>query len=58
MAACANDKNTRPKIPPPQKKKQKKVQKCELEKREKPQTRRNESECNTTQKWTKTTSSK
>jgi hypothetical protein len=33
MAACANDKNTQPKIP----KKTKKLHKCELENRERPQ---------------------
>jgi hypothetical protein len=35
MAACANDKNTQPKIP--KKKKKKRASKCKLEKREKPQ---------------------
>jgi hypothetical protein len=35
MAACANDKNTQPKIP--NKKKKRKLHKCELGKREKPQ---------------------
>jgi hypothetical protein len=36
MAACANDKNTQPKIPN-KKKKKRKLHKCELGKREKPQ---------------------